>query len=112
MQRSMDEEGVLCSAGAAWVELTRALPPQLGKGSVAKAPRNPKGTLPERLRDLRPLPSTVPRAVREREKGTYYWLYRCVGVGVWIGGVLGEMEGLDGSTYCSSCTLGNGVMGF
>lgn len=78
MQRSMDEEGVLCSAGAAWVELARALPPQLGKGSVAKPPRNPKHALPGALRDLRPLPSTVPRQQRERERATYYWLYRCV----------------------------------
>ena len=90
MQRSMDEEGVLCSAGAAWVELTRALPPQLGKGSVAKPPRNPKNALPGALRDLRPLPSTVPRQQREWERPTYYWLYRCViCMGVWRCGCFG-----------------------
>ena len=84
MQRSMDEEGVLCSAGAAWVELTRALPPQLGKGSVAKPPRNPNGALPGQLRDLRPLPPTVPLKLRERERPTYYWLYRCASFFVMI----------------------------
>lgn len=78
MQRSMDEEGVLCSAGSAWVELTKVLPPQLGKGSVARPPKNPQGRLPERLQDLRPLPSTIPQHVHEQERPTYYWLYRCV----------------------------------
>jgi hypothetical protein len=84
MQRSMDEEGVLCSAGAAWVEITKALPPQLGKGTRAKPPhQNAQGTLPGVLRDLRPLPPTVPQPLRERERGTYYWLYRWVVV-VWV----------------------------
>lgn len=78
MQRSMDEEGVLCSAGSAWVELTKILPPHLGRGSVAKPPRNPDGKLPERLRDLRPLPPTVPQSLHEEERPTYYWLYRCI----------------------------------
>ncbi len=45
---------------------------------MAKPPHNPNGTLPGSLRDLRPLPPTVPQRLREKERGTYYWLYRCI----------------------------------
>ena len=67
---------------------------------MAKPPRNPKNALPGALRDLRPLPSTVPRQQRERERPTYYWLYRCViclcvclcGDAVALGGLAREGE--------------------
>jgi len=52
------------------------MPPQLGRGSAAKAPINPKGIFPEPLVDLRPLSPTIPQNISDSERGTYYFLYR------------------------------------
>lgn len=79
IQASMSEDGLICAAGSGWLALTQLFPPQLGSGSVVRAPVDPKKELPQPLAELpMPLPAIVPAAQSAAEKPTYYFMYRAI----------------------------------
>ncbi len=79
VQRSMNEDGLICLAGSGWLALTQTLPPQLGWGSEVRAPVDPNNELPKALAGVgKPLPAIVPAAQSDAERPTYYWYYRAI----------------------------------
>lgn len=81
LQASLNQDGLICTAGAGWLTLTQTIiPPQLGMGYDRQPPVDPNKELPKDLAVLPlPLPQFVDQAIIEAEKPTYYWYFRIIG---------------------------------